>query len=155
MAGIIEAAAGISTLVGGVLDRFWPAQMSEDEKVKATAALTAQVEGYVAQREAAQRDVMVAELAQGDNYTKRARPTIVYVGLAFIGLVHVLMPMAAWLSVLIREKPLPEMPALSLPSEFWWAWSGVCGVYAIGRSIEKIGGKDPVAVIKNAVLPQK
>ncbi len=82
---------------------------------------------------------MVAELGQGDAYTKRARPTIVYAGLAFIFLVHVCLPMAGWVAVVAAGSPLPQTPPLSLPSEFWWAWTGVCGLYAVGRTMEKRG----------------
>lgn len=80
----------------------------------------------------AQKSVMTAELSQGDNYTKRARPTVVYAGLAFIALVHVVFPMIAWFTS-------QEMPELTLPPEFWWAWTGVCSAWVIGRSAEKRG----------------
>lgn len=70
-----------------------------------------------------------------ENYTKRARPTVVYAGLVFIGLIHVLLPAVAW--TLASAGCAVQPFNLTLPSEFWWAWSGVCGVYAIGRSWEK------------------
>jgi len=75
---------------------------------------------------------MVAEMQQADTFTKRARPCLVYAGLVFIFLVHVAFPIIAYLS---KET----LPALSLPEEFWWAWSGVCGVWVLGRSAEKRG----------------
>jgi hypothetical protein len=80
----------------------------------------------------AQKSIIVSEMQQGDTYTKRARPTLVYAGLFFIFLVHVLFPIAAFFT----NKP---MPTLLLPTEFWWAWSGVCGVWVLGRSAEKKG----------------
>lgn len=72
--------------------------------------------------------VMVAELEQGDNYTKRARPTIIYGGLAMIAFNYC-------------AAPLFSMSALELPGEFWIAWGGVVGVYSAGRSYEKRGGQ--------------
>ena len=69
---------------------------------------------------------------QGDSYTKRARPTIVYSGLLFIFFVHVLFPMVSW----FKSTTLPE---LALPTEFWWAWTGVYSIWIVGRSTEKNG----------------
>lgn len=152
---MIGAISGLGGLVSNVLDRFWPPQMEEKDKAALQTALTIQLEEFVARREAAQRDVMVEELRQGDPYTKRARPTIVYAGLAFIFLVHVALPVAGWLSVILRDRPLPEAPPLSLPAEFWWAWTGVCGVYAIGRTLEKRGLTDPVDAVGRALGSKK
>lgn len=75
--------------------------------------------------------IMVAELQQQDKYTKRARPTIVYAGLAILFINHVLLP---WWSYFSGNIP----PSINLPSEFWLAWGGVCGVYAFSRGKEKI-----------------
>lgn len=152
---LIGGITGLSGLVSSVLDRFWPPQMEEKDKAAMQAALTIQLEEFIARREAAQRDVMVEELRQGDPYTKRARPTIVYAGLAFIFLVHVALPVAGWVSVIARGAPLPDAPALALPAEFWWAWTGVCGLYAIGRTIEKRGGTDPVDALGGALKTGK
>ncbi|MEQ6121586.1 holin family protein [Reichenbachiella sp. MALMAid0571] len=80
----------------------------------------------------AKSEVIKAELAQGDNFTKRARPSVVYLGLIFIFLVHVLLPIVSHLS----GKAVPD---ISLPEEFWWAWGSVVSVYGIGRSFEKTG----------------
>lgn len=70
--------------------------------------------------------VMVAELNQADNYTKRARPTIIYGGLAMIAFNYCVAPVAG-------------VTGLELPAEFWYAWGGVVGVYSVGRSAEKAG----------------
>ena len=72
--------------------------------------------------------VIKTELTQGDNYTKRARPTIIYAGLLFILIVYVLVPV-------FSEARL----TIELPDEFWWAWGTVVGVYGVGRSFEKAG----------------
>lgn len=72
--------------------------------------------------------VMVAELEQGDSYTKRARPTIIYAGLGMI----------AWNYCLV---PIIGVDNMQLPAEFWYSWSAVVGIYGVGRSAEKIGVK--------------
>ena len=46
----------------------------------------------------ARQEIIKAEMAQGDLYTKRARPTIVYAGMLFIFLVYVLVPVIAYIS---------------------------------------------------------
>jgi len=122
----------IADFASGVVKRIFPEKMSESEKTAAKI----QLEQMLQSRETAvletQKAVMVAELTQGDSYTKRARPTLVYSGLFFIFLVHVFFPIMAWTG---SEK----IPTLTLPSEFWWAWTGVCSAWIIGRSAEKRG----------------
>lgn len=81
----------------------------------------------------AQRDVIVAELQQDDKYTKRARPTIAYSGIAVLLLNHIILPWAAFFA---GTDP-SGLPSVELPAEFWWGWTGVVGVWAIGRSVEK------------------
>ena len=80
-------------------------------------------------------DIIKAEMAQGDSYTKRARPTVIYTGLAFIFLVYVILPIIAYL----LGKSAEAMPEVQLPSEFWWAWATIVSVYGAGRSAEKLG----------------
>lgn len=123
----------VADLAKGLVDRFLPAKMTGAEKAQAQI----QLQEVLDKRETAliesQKSIIVSEMQQADNYTKRARPTLVYAGLLFICLVHVLFPIAAFFS----GKPMPA--SLTLPAEFWWAWSGVCGVWVIGRSAEKKG----------------
>ena len=79
-------------------------------------------------------------MQQGDSYTKRARPTIVYAGLAAIFLVHVIAPiLSAFLS--------NTVPSITLPEEFWYTWGGICGVWMVGRSAERIGLKSRIVDI--------
>lgn len=83
----------------------------------------------------ARADIIKAELAQGDKYTKRARPTIIYIGLGFICIVHVIIPLLAFLFPGLQYDPNKFV----LPQEFWWAWGTVVSVYGAGRTIEKRG----------------
>ena len=127
----LTGVGSVADLATTVINKLWPTA-DPNEKLKAQVELQQVLE----QRETllldTQKQVMVAELAQQDNYTKRARPTIVYCGLMFIFLVHVAFPLIVFFS----GKP---MPTLNLPEEFWWAWTGVSGVWILGRSFEKQG----------------
>ncbi len=135
----LAGVGSVADLAHGILNKIWP------DKADPTAMAAAELElqKLLQAREdsvlSAQRDIVVAELNQSDNYTKRARPSIVYMGLAFIGLVHVVLPMAAWVVLVGTGRPLTEMPAVALPGEFWAAWGGVCSVWVIGRTLEKKG----------------
>jgi len=128
----------VANLAKGLIDRFLPPSMSDTEK----AAAQIQIEQMLEQRETAlidmQRSVITAEMAQGDNFTKRARPSIVYFGLAAIGLVHVLLPMLAWLILTLMGRPI-VLPTIELPEQFWFTWGGVCSIWIIGRSSERRG----------------
>lgn len=87
----------------------------------------------------AQKSVIIAELEQGDKYTKRARPTVVYVGLVFI-----LLEIFGLRQVILSNLKLDDIQAVIDSSNeifktFLMAWAGVVGVYAVGRSMEKRG----------------
>lgn len=86
---------------------------------------------------AAKKDIMVAELQHGDTYTKRARPTVVYMGLACIVFNYCFVPTV---QTLLDVKVDPFM----LPDAFWMAWGGVVSVYSLGRSAEKRGTRNKV-----------
>lgn len=135
----------LSTTVNGianVVDRFIE---TPDEK----AAFKLEVETLLQKRDAeiektlrtrlkAKERILVAELNQGDNYTKRARPTVVYAGLLFIAINYVIFPLVARLAsaygLVVDASPLAD-----LPTEFWVAWGGICATWSIGRSMEKRG----------------
>ena len=118
-----------------LLDRFWPKQADELERMGAVAKIAAMTEARDAALAGAQKEIIVAEMNQGDKFTKRARPMVVYAGLGFIFLVHVFLPM-------FSHFKGTAIPTLSLPQEFWWAWSSVVGIWAIGRSCEKYGASN-------------
>jgi len=135
----ISGIGSVADLARGLVDRFLPAKMTDAEK----AQTQVQLQDILEQREntviEAQRSIIVTEMQQSDNFTKRARPSIVYAGLAFISLIHVILPMIAWITLIATGKPLPDMPGITLPGEFWATWGGVCSIWVIGRSIEKRG----------------
>jgi hypothetical protein len=131
----------VADFATSMADRFFPKKMDETEKAGKTLEFIKALEGREASREANQKEVIVAELNQGDLFTKRARPSIIYFGLAVIGLNHVILPWAAWMIVNIFSKTV-ELPIIELPAEFWYTWGGVCSVYVWGRTKEKSGAKD-------------
>lgn len=83
------------------------------------------------------RDVIVAELNQDDNYTKRARPTVLYLFIVIVMLNYCIFPFINHFTV----KPLP---LIDLPPEAWQMFQWIFGVYGVGRSVEKMSGTDPV-----------
>lgn len=77
---------------------------------------------------AAKERILVAELQQGDAYTKRARPSIIYCGLA--------IAMGSAVAALAGSQV--DVNAL-VPSEFWYAWGGISSTWVVGRTMEKRG----------------
>ncbi|MBI9061790.1 MAG: hypothetical protein JEZ14_07360 [Marinilabiliaceae bacterium] len=98
----------------------------------------------------AQEHILVAELQQGDGYTKRARPTVIYVGLLFIllelfGIRHIVLDQLD-----LGENALNIIQGSdAIFKTFLAAWAGVVGVYAVGRSMEKRGNRQ----LWNQTLP--
>ena len=129
--------AGIEPLynvVRDILDRIWPKQATEQEKAEVAMKMTEMLQTREDELLRVQRDILVAELAQGDVWTKRARPSVIYFGLFVIFIVHVAFPIVSWYSS-------NTMPPLSLPEPFWWAWTGIAGAWIVGRSFEKRGAE--------------
>ena len=99
-----------------------------------------EVEQTIRQELNAKKDVMMAELNQDDKYTKRARPTVVYVGLLFIllellGLRHIIMTyLKVDAEIIANSDQIFKM--------FLGVWGSVIGVYSIGRSAEKRGTRN-------------
>ena len=135
----ISGLGSVADFAKGIADRFFPPKMTEEERAEKQKELTQTLMTRDAQRDQAVKGIITAEMRQGDNYTKRARPTLVYSGLIFIALNHVVFPILAQSALIIKGSPI-ALPVLSLPAEFWWAWTGVCGAWILGRSYEKGGG---------------
>ncbi|MEK9148799.1 MAG: 3TM-type holin [Candidatus Desantisbacteria bacterium] len=122
--------------VGDVADKF---HLSGEEKQQFKLELEAllqkrdsEVEETLRAELGAKERILVAELSQGDNYTKRARPTVVYSGLFFIFFNYCFVPLLArWQGV--------SFEPLALPPEFWYGWSGIVMTWSVGRSFEKSG----------------
>lgn len=122
--------------VGAVADEF---HLSGEEKKQFKLKMEAllqqrdtQLQESLRQELQAKERILVAELTQGDSYTKRARPSVVYAGLIFIAFNYVLVP-------IISDIFGARMPAFELPEEFWYGWSGIVATWSVGRSFEKYG----------------
>lgn len=126
----------IVTSVGNVIDKFTLTDQEKQQfKLEMEALLQkrdSEIEQSFRQEMESKERVLVAELSQGDNYTKRARPTVVYVGLAFILFNYCLVPA---LALALGKAATP----LELPSDFWVAWGGIVATWSVGRSFEKVG----------------
>ncbi len=123
--GLITKLLGGGVLSGikGIIGQF---KMDPADKAKLEMALIERenlFELSLQQELKSREKVLVAELTQGDTYTKRARPTVVYFGLIMV------------LFNAIMQAFGKEM--LKFPEEFWYGWAGIVATYSIGRSMEK------------------
>ena len=129
----------ITKALGPVLGMVDDLHTSGEEKLAVKAqmmetqvALAIELEKASAVEAEAKKAVLVAELQQGDAYTKRARPTVVYAGLVLALVNHVVLP---WVSHFVGSAP----PPIELPVMFWTAWGGICGTWVISRTMERRG----------------
>lgn len=127
----------VAELAKTVVNKFFPDAMSNEEKASAELGLQELFKKHESALAEAKKDIIISEMQQGDNFTKRARPMVVYMGLLFIAIIHVAFPIIAFFT----KDTVPE---ISLPEEFWWAWTGVVSVWMVGRSAEKFGKKDGI-----------
>lgn len=134
-------AKGLIDGIAGAADRFITTGDEKNafklEMQKLVTARMSEIEETARSELQARENIMVSEMKQGDNYTKRARPTIVYTGLGAIVFNYCVVP-------LLQTVMGKTIDPFSLPTEFWMAWGGVVGIYAIGRSAEKRGSQNPV-----------
>jgi hypothetical protein len=114
-------------------------------RTHAMAFAIEQEETYRAELEA-QKEIIVAEMHQGDNFTKRARPSIIYTGLGVIIYNSVLPSLVSLFSQVLGTAAIVIVP-INPPAEFWVAWGGVVSIYAWGRSREKMNGVDKVSAM--------
>ena len=100
--------------VADTIDRF---VMSKEEKAKIVESIISK------------------ELNQDDKFTKRARPTVIYMGLVFILMELLGLRM---LALGLMGAPMEIIDASnSVFKTFLTAWGGIVSMYAIGRSLEK------------------
>lgn len=135
----ISAAFGERGVVGSIGDLADKFITTGDEKNAFMTSMEvilqkrdSEIESTIRTELKAKERVIVAELAQGDVFTKRARPTIVYFGLFVTFFNYSFLPLVSYVFAL-------DMPPMNLPGEFWIAWGGAVSVYSLGRSSEKRG----------------
>lgn len=145
--GIIGAIAGLAEKI---VDRVIPDKLDGPERATAILEIQKMIQDHDTAVTDAQRDVIVAELNQGDKFTKRARPMIVYIGLFAIVFNYILLPfinrIVEWYQLLHGSnlEAFGNITPIIMPPEFWYAWTGVCSVYAVGRSMEKRGAHNAI-----------
>ena len=137
IAALMPLVAPVSELAKSILDKIWPPQADPNQKLQAEMELTKLLEQRETTVITATQNIIMSEMQQSDTYTKRARPTLVYCGLFFILLVHVVSPMVSWFTK-------QTLPAMTLPEEFWWAWGSVVGIWSLGRTFERRGAQNKV-----------
>ncbi|WP_292999601.1 holin family protein [Nevskia sp.] len=135
IANLLGSTAGdLVDKIAGAADRFITTDGERNqyrlETEKVLQARDSEIEQSLRAELTVRERIMVAELQQDDTFTKRARPAVVYVGLAVIVFNYCLAPMIAWT---VGKTP----PVFNLPEEFWYAWGGILGLYTFGRSMEK------------------
>lgn len=153
--GLVKIGEGVA----GIVDKF---KMTPDEKAsfqlemeKLLQTQGSELEQTIRAELGAKERILVAELSQGDSYTKRARPTVVYAGLAFIGLNYVFIPTMMWFAANIAQVPMAEFPPLDLPEEFWYGWSGIVATWSVGRSMERRGASNNLINVITGNKPEK
>ncbi len=133
--------AETATKIGGMVRSFVTTDKDRAElQLKLEAVLQQDrdsIEKTIRKELEAKERILVAELTQGDSYTKRARPTILYSGVVFTFLNYVFFPV-------LTHFTGNSMPPLELPEQFWWTWGGISSTYVVGRSAEKRGVRNKV-----------
>lgn len=133
-AGLVKEAVG---LLGNVFPNKEKQQEFETNMLVLLQKRDSEIEQSLRMEMQAKERVLVAELNQGDNYTKRARPTVVYAGLGIVGINHIVLP---WIAAFAQI----EVPPIEVPPIFWTGWSGIVITWSIGRSAEKMGSKKKI-----------
>lgn len=120
---------GVNTLIGQF--HISPEEKAQAQQAIADAAAKAQqaAQDYDVQLNTIAGQNIRTEESSEDNFTRRARPAVVWMGNILIfwnyGLAPVLGAKWHWQPVLI-------------PDAFWWTWGTVVTGYVFSRSTEKI-----------------
>lgn len=145
--GLVKMGQGIANIV----DQF---KLTPDEKAEFNLKMEtllqkrdSEIEQTIQKELDTASRVIEAELAQGDNYTKRARPTIIYVGLAMYVLNSIIFPKMAIAAVLLTDPAMQKiviaaLQPVEIPVAFAVAWGSVVSIYAGGRTLEKRGARN-------------
>lgn len=113
-------------------------RLLEVEVMKIVQDRDSEVEQTLRVEYGAKERIMVAEMQQGDTYTKRARPTIIY-----SGLLMVFLDMASRAISYFMNIDAPLASSFISPA-FMYTWGAVAGIYSIGRTAEKRGNTSAI-----------
>ena len=137
----------IKAVLPSIVEIIGRSEMAAAEKTKLQAEIVdalrqreAEIEKTIQQEMAARERVLTAELQQGDTYTKRARPTVVYFGLMIIAFNYCFVP-------LVQQISGYTVTPFTLPHEFWYAWGGVVATWFVGRSAERGGFRNKLTSV--------
>jgi len=90
------------------------------------------------ERDLIKKDIVLAELTQDDNYTKRARPTVVYSGIVVMILEMFGVRLYALGHIFEGEQLTQALNSSNaILISFLTAWGAVVGIYKFSRSQEK------------------
>jgi hypothetical protein len=138
------SADGIIGGIGKIADEL---HLSGEEKqnfqVKMESLLQkrdSEIEQTIRTELTAKSNIIMAEMQQGDNFTRRARPTVVYAGLFIIAVNYCFGPVIA---NLFGNAWNP----IQMPTEFWVAWGGIVSTWVVGRSAEKRGTRSKLTSV--------
>ena len=134
--GLAKEIAGVATKLLGSPEKQREFELAAAEMIQARDS---EIEETLRAEMQAKERVMVAELQQGDTFTKRARPSLVYVGL-LLAFLEVVVRVV----LVVQGKSMPEGLTTVVPPQFWVAWTGVTGTWVIGRSVERRGIKNKI-----------
>lgn len=109
----------------------------ELEMQKLVLQRDAELEQTIRAELSSREKIITAEMQTDDRVVRWARPGIVWAGLLYMGLTNVVVPSVAFFTG-------RGMPTLNMDPHFWDAWTIVCSVWAGGRSLEKMGVKNPI-----------
>lgn len=144
-------ASGLISGIGDVADKFITTGDEKNQfKLEMEQVITARMnmmnEQAVTEMNA-KSEIIQAELKQGDNFTKRMRPSLGYFGMIVIFYNYCIIPSIGVF------KPDLGIVAFEMPGEFWLAWGGMMATYSIGRSQEKKGQGNKVTGMLSGVTP--
>lgn len=139
MLGALVSAA--TSAAQQIVGHFFPGEPTPEQEAQRAADVLV-MEKLILDHDAtmaeAQRDVLVAELTQGDNFTKRARPWMIYSGLIVIAYNTIVVSLLNGIVALFGNEPA----FVQLPVEpmFWTAWGGATSLYVWNRDRTKQRG---------------
>jgi len=131
-ADLIKGALGpITDFVGGLVHSGEEKAEHQLKLEHLKSDLAIKIEEVMIVEMNAKKSIIIAEMQQGDLFTKRARPSIIYGGI-LMAMLETGLNAAAYFQGF-------EPPGSFVPGQFWLAWTGIAGSWVIGRSAEKRG----------------
>jgi hypothetical protein len=123
--------------VKGIISQF---HMSPEDKAKLQAQIEEQKDLFTERQndynvrlnDIAGQNIRTEE--QEGSYTRNARPSVIWVGLAVIVWNYAAVPLLG------HSKPFWGMTPVEFPSYFWEAWGVICTGYVFNRTVDKVMG---------------